>query len=35
MKIEGRNAVAEAVKAGTTIDRLVAQKGLRMLRRRI
>ena len=29
MKIEGRNAVAEAVKAGTTIDRLVAQKGLK------
>lgn len=29
MKIEGRNAVTEAVKAGTTIDRLVAQKGLK------
>ena len=29
MKIEGRNAVTEAVKAGTTIDRLVVQKGLK------
>ena len=29
MKIEGRNAVAEAIAAGTTIDRLVVQKGLR------
>ena len=29
MKIEGRNAIAEAIAAGTTIDRLVVQKGLR------
>ena len=29
MKIEGRNAVAEAIKAGTTIDRLVVEKGLK------
>ncbi len=29
MKIEGRNPVAEAIKSGTTIDRLVVQKGLK------
>lgn len=29
MKIEGRNAVAEALKAGTTIDRLLVEKGLK------
>ena len=29
MKIEGRNAVAEAINSGTTIDRLVVEKGLR------
>lgn len=29
MKIEGRNAVAEAIRAGTTIDRLVIEKGLK------
>jgi 23S rRNA (guanosine2251-2'-O)-methyltransferase len=29
MKIEGRNPVAEAVKAGTTIDRLIVEKGLK------
>ncbi|MCL2061540.1 MAG: 23S rRNA (guanosine(2251)-2'-O)-methyltransferase RlmB [Firmicutes bacterium] len=29
MKIEGRNAVAEAIAAKTTIDRLVVQKGLK------
>ncbi|MBR6773353.1 MAG: 23S rRNA (guanosine(2251)-2'-O)-methyltransferase RlmB [Clostridia bacterium] len=29
MKIEGRNAVAEALAAGITIDRLVVRKGLR------
>ena len=29
MKIEGRNAVAEALKAGGTIDRLVVEKGLK------
>jgi len=29
MKIEGRNAVAEAIKAGTTIDRLIVEKGLK------
>ena len=29
MKIEGRNAVAEAIAGSTTIDRLVVQKGLR------
>lgn len=28
MKIEGRNAVAEAIKAGSTIDRLIVEKGL-------
>ncbi|MCL1944632.1 MAG: 23S rRNA (guanosine(2251)-2'-O)-methyltransferase RlmB [Firmicutes bacterium] len=28
MKIEGKNAVAEAINAGTTIDRLIVQKGL-------
>lgn len=28
MKIEGRNAVAEAIKSGKTIDRLVVAKGL-------
>lgn len=28
MKVEGRNAVAECIKAGTTIDRLVIEKGL-------
>ncbi|MDR2201324.1 MAG: 23S rRNA (guanosine(2251)-2'-O)-methyltransferase RlmB [Clostridiales bacterium] len=29
MKIEGRNAVSEAISAGTTIDRLVVEKGLK------
>ncbi len=29
MKIEGRNAVAEAIKAGNTIDRLIVEKGLK------
>ena len=29
MKIEGRNAVEEAVKSGQTIDRLVVQRGLK------
>lgn len=29
MKIEGRNAVSEAIAAGTTIDRLVIEKGLK------
>lgn len=29
MKIEGRNAVTEALKAGTTIDRLLVEKGLK------
>ncbi len=29
MKIEGRNAVSEAINAGTTIDRLVIEKGLK------
>ncbi len=29
MKIEGRNAVSEAIKAGKTIDRLLVQKGLK------
>ncbi|MDE6398943.1 MAG: 23S rRNA (guanosine(2251)-2'-O)-methyltransferase RlmB [Clostridiales bacterium] len=29
MKIEGRNAVAEAIRAGKTIDRLLVQKGLK------
>lgn len=29
MKIEGRNAVSEALKAGTTIDRLLVEKGLK------
>ena len=29
MKIEGRNAVAEALKAGSTIDRLLVEKGLK------
>lgn len=29
MKIEGRNAVAEAVNSNTTIDRLVVEKGLK------
>lgn len=29
MKIYGRNAVEEAMKAGTTIDRLVVQKGMK------
>ena len=29
MKIEGRNAVSEAIKAGTTIDRLIVEKGLK------
>ncbi len=29
MKIEGRNAVAEAVNSSTTIDRLVVEKGLK------
>lgn len=29
MKIEGRNAVSEAIKSGTTIDRLVIEKGLK------
>ena len=29
MKIEGRNAVSEAINAGTTIDRLVVEKGLK------
>jgi len=29
MKIEGRNAVAEAIKAGTTIDRLIVEKGMK------
>lgn len=29
MKIEGRNAVGEAIRAGKTIDRLLVQKGLR------
>lgn len=29
MKIEGRNAVFEAIKAGTTIDRLLVEKGLK------
>ena len=28
MKIEGKNAVGEAIRAGTTIDRLIVQKGL-------
>ncbi|MDR1138775.1 MAG: 23S rRNA (guanosine(2251)-2'-O)-methyltransferase RlmB [Clostridiales bacterium] len=28
MKIEGKNAVYEAINAGTTIDRLIVQKGL-------
>lgn len=29
MKIEGRNAVSEAIKAGSTIDRLLVEKGLK------
>ncbi len=29
MKIEGKNAVSEAVNAGTTIDRLIVEKGLK------
>ncbi len=29
MKIEGRNAVAEAIAAGKTLDRLIVQKGLK------
>lgn len=29
MKIEGRNAVGEAIRSGKTIDRLLVQKGLR------
>ena len=29
MKIEGRNAVGEAIKSGTTIDRLLVEKGLK------
>ncbi|WP_251548014.1 23S rRNA (guanosine(2251)-2'-O)-methyltransferase RlmB [Pumilibacter intestinalis] len=29
MKIEGRNAVGEAIKSGKTIDRLLVQKGLK------
>ncbi|MCL2847250.1 MAG: 23S rRNA (guanosine(2251)-2'-O)-methyltransferase RlmB [Firmicutes bacterium] len=29
MKIEGRNAVAEAINSGTTIDRLIVEKGLK------
>ena len=29
MKIEGRNAVSEAIAAGTTIDRLLVEKGLK------
>lgn len=29
MKIEGRNAVAEAIKAGSTIDRMLVEKGLK------
>ena len=29
MKIEGRNAVGEAVRSGKTIDRLLVQKGLK------
>jgi len=29
MKIEGRNSVSEAIKAGTTIDRLIVEKGLK------
>lgn len=29
MKIEGRNAVSEALKAGSTIDRLLVEKGLK------
>ena len=29
MKIYGRNAVEEALKAGTTIDRLVVQKDMK------
>ena len=29
MKIEGRNAVAEAIKSGITIDRLIVEKGLK------
>jgi len=29
MKIEGRNAVSEAILAGTTIDRLLVEKGLK------
>lgn len=29
MKIEGRNAVAEAIRSGKTIDRLLVQKGLK------
>lgn len=29
MKIEGRNAVSEAIRAGTTIDRLLVEKGLK------
>ena len=29
MKIEGRNAVSEAIAAGTTIDRLIVEKGLK------
>ncbi len=29
MKIEGRNAVGEAIRAGKTIDRLLVQKGLK------
>ncbi|MDE7395555.1 MAG: 23S rRNA (guanosine(2251)-2'-O)-methyltransferase RlmB, partial [Clostridiales bacterium] len=29
MKIEGRNAVGEAIASGKTIDRLLIQKGLK------
>lgn len=29
MKIEGKNAVSEAINAGTTIDRLIVEKGLK------
>ncbi|MCL2556290.1 MAG: 23S rRNA (guanosine(2251)-2'-O)-methyltransferase RlmB [Firmicutes bacterium] len=29
MKIEGKNAVLEALKSGTTIDKLIVQKGLK------
>ena len=29
MKIEGKNAVAEAINSGTTIDRLIVEKGLK------